>query len=312
MTITKRPAACWGGSTCRRRSRSCARGRRAGGSSWIVGAATLASLALFYTKSVTVKLLPFDNKSEIAGGGRPARGLLAGGKPTGCCPQAAERLKALPELTSIQSYAGHGRAVQLQRPGAPLLLPRQRRAGRSGSSTSRPRPSASGTSHAIALEIRERLKGLRAPQRTVAEGGRGAAWTAGAVDAAGRGLWPRRPRRGARPRPKLAEDLRERAVHRGRGRQLRRPGRAGSASPSIRTTSNSTRSRRSDVYDTIQRLSGRGSRGLLPSRRGAASGGDRRAAAEEPAVSLTAQRFRRRFRPTPCPAGAAWSNWAMW
>ena len=38
--------------------------------SWIflllVGAATLGSLALFATKDVTVKLLPFDNKSELA------------------------------------------------------------------------------------------------------------------------------------------------------------------------------------------------------------------------------------------------------
>jgi len=37
--------------------------------SWIflllVGVATLGSLALFYTKDVTVKLLPFDNKSEL-------------------------------------------------------------------------------------------------------------------------------------------------------------------------------------------------------------------------------------------------------
>ena len=30
-----------------------------------VGVATLASLMLFWTKSVTVKLLPFDNKSEV-------------------------------------------------------------------------------------------------------------------------------------------------------------------------------------------------------------------------------------------------------
>ena len=30
-----------------------------------VGAATLAVCALFFTKSVTVKLLPFDNKSEL-------------------------------------------------------------------------------------------------------------------------------------------------------------------------------------------------------------------------------------------------------
>ena len=31
----------------------------------LVGIATLASLSLFYTRDVTVKLLPFDNKSEL-------------------------------------------------------------------------------------------------------------------------------------------------------------------------------------------------------------------------------------------------------
>ena len=31
----------------------------------MVGVVTLASLVLFYTKDVTVKLLPFDNKSEL-------------------------------------------------------------------------------------------------------------------------------------------------------------------------------------------------------------------------------------------------------
>jgi multidrug efflux pump subunit AcrB len=39
-------------------------------SSWIflliVGVMSLGSLALFYTKDVTVKLLPFDNKSELS------------------------------------------------------------------------------------------------------------------------------------------------------------------------------------------------------------------------------------------------------
>jgi multidrug efflux pump subunit AcrB len=41
--------------------------------------ADLGSLALFYTKDVTVKLLPFDNKSELSGRHRPARRLVGRG-----------------------------------------------------------------------------------------------------------------------------------------------------------------------------------------------------------------------------------------
>jgi len=60
---------------------------------------------LFATKSVRVKLLPFDNKSEIA---------VVVDLPHGTSLEetdrlltaAAERLKDLPELTSIQSYTG--------------------------------------------------------------------------------------------------------------------------------------------------------------------------------------------------------------
>ena len=70
-----------------------------------VGLATLASCMLFATKSVRVKLLPFDNKSEIA---------VVVDLPHGASLEetdrllstAAERLKELPELVSIQAYAG--------------------------------------------------------------------------------------------------------------------------------------------------------------------------------------------------------------
>ncbi len=71
----------------------------------IVGVATLAACALFATKDVRVKLLPFDNKSEIQ---------VVVDLPQGASLEdtdrvlmaAAERLKDLPELTSIQAYAG--------------------------------------------------------------------------------------------------------------------------------------------------------------------------------------------------------------
>ena len=70
-----------------------------------MGVATLLSLMLFYTKSVTVKLLPFDNKSEV----QVVIDLPKGSsleETDRVLQQAAERLKDLPELASIQSYAG--------------------------------------------------------------------------------------------------------------------------------------------------------------------------------------------------------------
>ncbi len=70
-----------------------------------VGVATLASMLLFATKSVTVKLLPFDNKSEIA---------VMVDLPEGASLEDTERTlfaaadiaRSLPEITSVQSYAG--------------------------------------------------------------------------------------------------------------------------------------------------------------------------------------------------------------
>ena len=71
----------------------------------VVGVATVAACALFYTEDVRVKLLPFDNKSEIQ---------VVLDLPHGASLEdtdwmlmaAAERLKDLPELVSIQAYAG--------------------------------------------------------------------------------------------------------------------------------------------------------------------------------------------------------------
>lgn len=82
---------------------------RSKGAAWlfllVIGVATLASMTLFATKSVTVKLLPFDNKSEIA---------VVVDLPEGASLEATERTlfeiaevaRLLPETTSLQSYAG--------------------------------------------------------------------------------------------------------------------------------------------------------------------------------------------------------------
>ncbi|PJI39862.1 MAG: multidrug transporter AcrB [Rhizobium sp.] len=76
--------------------------------SWIflllVGAATLGSLALFYTKDVTVKLLPFDNKSEL----QVTIDLPEGSsvEATDAVAQAVARVTLdTPEVLSVQTHA---------------------------------------------------------------------------------------------------------------------------------------------------------------------------------------------------------------
>jgi len=130
----------------------------------IVGLATLAALGLFATKSVRVKLLPFDNKSEIAVVVDLPRGASLEATDR-LLTAAAERLKDLPELTSIQSYAGTAapfnfnglvrhyylRAAPNMGDLAVNLLPKDER---------------KRASHAIALDIRKRLEGLERPAHT--------------------------------------------------------------------------------------------------------------------------------------------------
>ena len=71
----------------------------------LVGAATLLSTAFFYTKDVTVKLLPFDNKAEFQ-----VVFDLPEGSPLESTERvmmaAAEKLKALPELVAMEINAG--------------------------------------------------------------------------------------------------------------------------------------------------------------------------------------------------------------
>ncbi|MHA1570421.1 MAG: efflux RND transporter permease subunit, partial [Alphaproteobacteria bacterium] len=71
----------------------------------IVGAATVASLSLFYTQNVVVKLLPFDDKSELQ---------VVVDLPEGTSLERTERtimelargMADLPELDSLQAYVG--------------------------------------------------------------------------------------------------------------------------------------------------------------------------------------------------------------
>jgi len=127
----------------------------------LVGAVTLASLTLFYTKDVTVKLLPFDNKSELQ---------VVADLPEGASVEATDRLLQqvsriayeLPETLSVQTYAGTAAPFNFNglvrhyyiRQSPELgdvqiaLLPKSQR----------DRPS-----HAVALDLRQRLKALVLP-----------------------------------------------------------------------------------------------------------------------------------------------------
>ncbi|QXX75551.1 efflux RND transporter permease subunit [Methylovirgula sp. HY1] len=130
----------------------------------IVGVATLLSMGLFATKSVTVKLLPFDNKSEIA---------IMVDLPVGGTLEATERLlfaaarriEPIPEVRAIQAYAGtaapfnfNGLVRHYYTRQSPELGELQINLAAKGD--------RARVSHAIALDIRKRLKGLPQPDGT--------------------------------------------------------------------------------------------------------------------------------------------------
>ena len=129
-----------------------------------VGLATVAVCVLFATKDVSVKLLPFDNKSEIQ---------VLVDLPQGSTLEetdrvlmaAAERLKDLPELTSIQAYAGTAAPFNFNGLVRHYYLRSDPQMG-DLSVNLKPKGERSRASHAIALDIRGRLAGLSLPPRT--------------------------------------------------------------------------------------------------------------------------------------------------
>jgi len=131
----------------------------------IVALATVAVCVLFATKDVTVKLLPFDNKSEIQ---------VVVDLPEGATLEdtdrvlsaAAERLKKLPELTSIEAYAGTAAPFNFNGLVRHSYLRQSQELGDLQVNLT-PKADRSRPSHAIALDIRQRLAKLPAPAGTV-------------------------------------------------------------------------------------------------------------------------------------------------
>jgi multidrug efflux pump subunit AcrB len=129
-----------------------------------VGLATLASLSLFYTQHVTVKLLPFDNKAELDVVVDLPEGSSV--EETSRALQAiVRRLSAVPETTSFQTYAGTASPFNfngLVRHYYLRTMPHQGDV----QVNLQEKEERSRTSHDIALEIRNRLEGLDLPAGT--------------------------------------------------------------------------------------------------------------------------------------------------
>jgi multidrug efflux pump subunit AcrB len=130
----------------------------------VVGIGTALSLVLFATKSVTVKLLPFDNKSELQ---------VVVDLPEGSSlevtdrvlAEAAQRLQQIPELVSMQAYAGTAMPFNFNGLVRHYYLRSDPWQGELQINLT-PKNERSRQSHDIALEVRTLLKGLNSPDGT--------------------------------------------------------------------------------------------------------------------------------------------------
>jgi len=129
-----------------------------------VAGATLLSFLLIAFKAVTVKLLPFDNKSELQVVVDLPRGASLENTER-VLFEAAHRIQGVPETRSIQAYAGASAPFNFNGLVRHYYLRRAPELGDLQVNLT-PKSDRSRASHAIALDIRERLKGLPAPAGT--------------------------------------------------------------------------------------------------------------------------------------------------
>jgi multidrug efflux pump subunit AcrB len=122
----------------------------------IVGVATLIACSMFYFKAVTVKLLPFDNKSEVQ---------LVADMPEGTSLEATSRVleqaaavaRQLPEVTSMEVYAGTSAPFNFNGLVRHYFLRAKPEMG-DLMITLQPKGDRSRASHEIAVDLRNRLK----------------------------------------------------------------------------------------------------------------------------------------------------------
>ena len=139
-------------------------------SAWIflsaVGAATVLVCLLFVTRSVTVKLLPFDNKSEMA---------VVVDLPEGATLEDTERTlfsigaiaRQLPEIRSIETYAGTPAPFNFNGLVRHYYIRELPELGELHLNLAA-KDDRKRSSHEIALDLRARMKNLMLPAGTVA------------------------------------------------------------------------------------------------------------------------------------------------
>ena len=128
---------------------------------------TVGSMGFFYTTAVTVKLLPFDNKSELA---------VLLDLPRGTSVEDTDRtlsdlaaiLADIPEITSIQSHAGTAAPFNFNGLVRHYYLRAEPQMGDLQVNLA-PKADRSRESHAIALEMRNRIAALPLPEGGVAK-----------------------------------------------------------------------------------------------------------------------------------------------
>ena len=127
-----------------------------------VTAATILSMGLFYTKSVTVKLLPFDNKSELAVVLDMPRGASVE-ETDRVLTQIAAALEPVEEIISIQSHAGTAAPFNFNGLVRHYYLRNEPRYGDLQVNLS-PKGERDRESHDIALDLRARVLALDLPE----------------------------------------------------------------------------------------------------------------------------------------------------
>ena len=130
-----------------------------------VAGATVLVCVLFYTENVTVKLLPFDNKSEM----EALVDLPEGATPEDTAQalfQAARVAQKLPEVKSIQVYAGTAAPFNFNGLVRHYYMRSQPEMGELAINLT-DKSERSRESHAIALDLRKKLDALLFPKGTV-------------------------------------------------------------------------------------------------------------------------------------------------
>ena len=131
----------------------------------VVAVLSFGSLAALYTRDVTVKLLPFDNRSELAIVIDLPEGATV--EATDAVAQDAARVAlGLPEVVSAQTHAGTVAAFNFNGLVRHYFLRQNPEMGEVQLNLTA-KGERERASHAIALDLRERLKSLDLPDGTV-------------------------------------------------------------------------------------------------------------------------------------------------